>query len=506
MTSLIDNIDMNLSFNENTVRVFGTLEEPLFVLKDICKILGLSNPSKTLESIDKDYHLSLEVRGGNSTGIQQTLVVKEAGLYQVIMRCRKPIAKPFQKWVCGEVLPSLRKKGEYKMNEDYQLKLKQLEQEKLNLEEENKMLVENHIENSTKIKHLQNKVLLKQKRKVYDDKNFIYILQDEHHKKDGIYVIGKAINLTSRLTSYEKSHDVQIVYYRTCNSSQQMGLIENCVLFKLDKYREVSNRDRFVLPEGKDISLFTDAIDVFVNAFKDVDASVDIEKDLTDEELTIKKQEQYAEYYEDNKDLIAYKDKIYRENNKEKIDEYQTQYKLENKDAINLRSKKYYEDNKEIFAEYNKEYKENHKEEIQEISKEYYQENKEEMKQYKKEYYQKNKEESLELAKKYYEEHKEEVLEKTKERYANNKEKILAYQTEKIECECGIKLQRNYMAKHKKTEIHKISLESKLKGENVEKNDSIKCECGHSIKIGYTKRHLNSKIHAIALKKITETT
>jgi prophage antirepressor-like protein len=59
MTSLIENIDMNLVFNEQTVRVFGTLEEPLFVLKDICDILGLTNPSKTLESVDKDYHLSL---------------------------------------------------------------------------------------------------------------------------------------------------------------------------------------------------------------------------------------------------------------------------------------------------------------------------------------------------------------------------------------------------------------------------------------------------------------
>jgi prophage antirepressor-like protein len=75
------------------------------------------------------------------------------------MRCRKPIAKPFQKWVCSEVLPSLRKKGEYRMNEEYHLKLKELEEEKLKLEEEkilieteNKLLQEKQIEKDVEIK------------------------------------------------------------------------------------------------------------------------------------------------------------------------------------------------------------------------------------------------------------------------------------------------------------------------------------------------------------------
>jgi len=43
MTDLINSIDMNLSFNENNIRVLGTSENPMFVVKDICKILGLSN-------------------------------------------------------------------------------------------------------------------------------------------------------------------------------------------------------------------------------------------------------------------------------------------------------------------------------------------------------------------------------------------------------------------------------------------------------------------------------
>jgi anti-repressor protein len=37
-------------------------------------------------------------------------IINEAGLYKFIMRSNKAIAQKFQEWVCGEVLPSLRKK------------------------------------------------------------------------------------------------------------------------------------------------------------------------------------------------------------------------------------------------------------------------------------------------------------------------------------------------------------------------------------------------------------
>lgn len=39
--------------------------------------------------------------------------VDEKNLYKVIMRSDKPQAEPFQDWVCGEVLPSIRKTGGY---------------------------------------------------------------------------------------------------------------------------------------------------------------------------------------------------------------------------------------------------------------------------------------------------------------------------------------------------------------------------------------------------------
>ena len=67
-------------------------------------------------------------------------------------------------------------------------------------------------------------------------------------------------------------------------------------------------------------------------------------------------------------------------------------------------------------------------------------------------------------------------------------------------CECGVTLQRNYMAKHKRTEIHRLSLENKL-AENPSKEVlKITCSCGHEVRSNYMKRHLGSKIHEAGLK------
>jgi len=40
-------------------------------------------------------------------------VINESGLYSLILRSRKPHAKAFKKWVTSEVIPSIRKTGQY---------------------------------------------------------------------------------------------------------------------------------------------------------------------------------------------------------------------------------------------------------------------------------------------------------------------------------------------------------------------------------------------------------
>ncbi|AJY44002.1 hypothetical protein I6G56_11760 [Burkholderia humptydooensis] len=44
-------------------------------------------------------------------------MISESGLYALVMRSNKPIAREFRKWVTSEVLPSIRKHGMYMMQE-----------------------------------------------------------------------------------------------------------------------------------------------------------------------------------------------------------------------------------------------------------------------------------------------------------------------------------------------------------------------------------------------------
>ena len=90
-------------------------------------------------------------------------------------------------------------------------------------------------------------------------------------KKDRIYIIGKTIDLTQRLSTYNKDSEYEVIYYKAFSNEKHMDLAEDIVLAKLDKldkYREQGNRDMFILSTGKNIKLFTETFDkAFDKAF-----------------------------------------------------------------------------------------------------------------------------------------------------------------------------------------------------------------------------------------------
>lgn len=99
-------------YEQNEIRTIQKDGEPWFVLKDVCQILGLGSPHKAAERLDGDERNQIPLT--DSLGRQQeTTIINESGLYNVILRSDKPEAKPFRKWVTSEVLPSIRKHGAY---------------------------------------------------------------------------------------------------------------------------------------------------------------------------------------------------------------------------------------------------------------------------------------------------------------------------------------------------------------------------------------------------------
>lgn len=96
-------------FEGEEIRMAGTPDAPLFMLADVCKVLGLSNPSKVATRIRDKFKSNILLGSGSPP-----VFVNEPGLYQVIMRADKnPAAERFQDWVYEEVLPSIRESGKY---------------------------------------------------------------------------------------------------------------------------------------------------------------------------------------------------------------------------------------------------------------------------------------------------------------------------------------------------------------------------------------------------------
>lgn len=104
--------------------------EPWFVVADVCKALGLSNPSAAIARLDGDDLSTTEVI--DSMGRRQVAnITNESGLYGLIFLSRKTEAKRFKRWVTSVVLPALRKAGKFEIDapEDYPAALRALASE-----------------------------------------------------------------------------------------------------------------------------------------------------------------------------------------------------------------------------------------------------------------------------------------------------------------------------------------------------------------------------------------
>ena len=105
-------------YQDQPVRTVQRDGEPWFVLKDVCSALGmdttqLKKVTDRLEPDEKARNL-ITTPGGE----QESWIINESGLYNVILRSDKPEARPFRKWVTSEVLPSIRKTGGYISGQD----------------------------------------------------------------------------------------------------------------------------------------------------------------------------------------------------------------------------------------------------------------------------------------------------------------------------------------------------------------------------------------------------
>lgn len=93
------------------VRIVTVDNEPMFCLPDVCRALGLIQPSKVRERLNEKGVRKIPTL--TAGGEQKLLYVNESNLYKTIFQSRKEAAERFTDWVTSEVLPAIRKTGSY---------------------------------------------------------------------------------------------------------------------------------------------------------------------------------------------------------------------------------------------------------------------------------------------------------------------------------------------------------------------------------------------------------
>ena len=107
--------DLSIFSNEEfgSVRVIVQGGEPWFVASDVAKALGYERPNDAVNAHCKKVNKFSY--GESPRGAQPYNIIPESDVYRLIMRSNLPNAERFQDWVVEEVLPSIRKTGNYSM-------------------------------------------------------------------------------------------------------------------------------------------------------------------------------------------------------------------------------------------------------------------------------------------------------------------------------------------------------------------------------------------------------
>jgi prophage antirepressor-like protein len=101
------------NFNDSTVRVIADDRgEPWFLANDVCTILGYANTSQAVKKNCREGGISKRYTPTES-GNQEMIFISEGNLYRLIIKSRKPEAEAFEIKVMEEILPTIRKTGQY---------------------------------------------------------------------------------------------------------------------------------------------------------------------------------------------------------------------------------------------------------------------------------------------------------------------------------------------------------------------------------------------------------
>lgn len=102
------------AFENCEVRTLLIDDQPWFCASDVCSALEYANGRQAIQKSCREKGVSIRDTL-TSGGPQKLTFIDEGNLYRLILKSRKKAALRFEEWVCDEVLPQIRKTGQYQM-------------------------------------------------------------------------------------------------------------------------------------------------------------------------------------------------------------------------------------------------------------------------------------------------------------------------------------------------------------------------------------------------------
>lgn len=104
------------NFENHEVKSLLINSESWFVGKDVAETLGYTDTNQAIRKhVDDEDKLSRRFDGSGQG--REMVIINESGLYSLVLSSKLPTAKKFKRWVTSEVLPALRKTGQYQVKE-----------------------------------------------------------------------------------------------------------------------------------------------------------------------------------------------------------------------------------------------------------------------------------------------------------------------------------------------------------------------------------------------------
>lgn len=214
------------------ITVKGTHEEPLFQANQIGALLGIVNIRDSVRDFDEDEKESVATT--DAVGKTHEMVfLTELGLYRLLGQSRKPIARPFQKWV-AKVVKEIRITGRYELENKIQSikdesskAIQTIEQESAKKLEE---IAQERDAAMTKLHELTSKT--------YEEVpkfDHIYVCKEASELHSDRHKVGKSIDPKKREAQFNtgSAKGVKMIYTRATHNA---SLIEDIIEVVMKRY------------------------------------------------------------------------------------------------------------------------------------------------------------------------------------------------------------------------------------------------------------------------------